>query len=283
MLKKTANAWFRLFCRPFSQLCVLPDVLLIGASKCGTSSLAAHLSSHPDCMPPFFKEVRYFDSSRIPVADLDGYRAHFPTVAHRKARELVSGRRVWTGDFSPTYYDHPHAPRRVFEVLGPHVKLIMMVRNPIDRAFSQYRFQKGIGNEREVHFEKALELEESRVAGEAEKQRADESYFSLPLNKYGYVTRSMYLQYIRNWHQYYDPSQLLIVRFEDFKRTPQLVFDGVCDFIGSPRCRIGNEIHNVSKVREEMSTGTRARLVDVFRAHNEEMSDYLARDIDWDR
>jgi hypothetical protein len=159
----------------------------------------------------------------------------------------------------------------------------MMVRNPIDRAFSQYRFQRGIGNESEVHFEKALELEATRVAGEAEKQRANESYFSHSLNKYGYVTRSMYLQYIKNWHQYFDPSRLLIVRFEDFKSTPQPVFDGICDFIGSPHCPIRSEIHNVSKVREKMPAGTRAGLVETFRAHNEEMSDYLARHFDWDR
>jgi hypothetical protein len=233
-------------------------------------------------MPPFFKEVRYFDSSRIRATDLGVYKAHFPTTAHRKAKELVSGRRAWTGDFSPTYYDHPHAPRRAFGVLGPDVKLIMMVRNPIDRAFSQYRFQRGIGNEREVNFEKALELEETRVAGEEEKQRANEWYFSIPLNVYGYVARSMYLQYIKNWQQYFDPSRLLIIRFEDLKSTPQPVFDGICDFIGSPHCPIRSEIHNVSTVREKIPAGTRARLVETFRAHNEEMSDYLARDFDWD-
>ena len=69
MVRKAGNAWFRLFCRPLGRFCVLPDIVVIGASKCGTSSLAAHLSSHPDCLPPFFKEVRYFDSSRSSVTD----------------------------------------------------------------------------------------------------------------------------------------------------------------------------------------------------------------------
>jgi len=283
VVRKAAKVWFKLFCKPFSRFCVLPDVLLIGASKCGTSSMAAQLSSHPDCMPPFFKEVRYFDSSRIPVTDLATYRAHFPSAAHRRARELLSGRRAWTADFSPTYFDHPHAPRRVFEVLGPDVRLILMLRNPIDRAFSQYRFQRGFGNEREEHFEKALELEASRVADEAEKQLADEAYFSNPLNQFGYVARGLYLQYLKRWHHYFDPSQLLIVRFEDFKRAPQPVFDEVCDFLGSPHRPVRNEIHNVSRVQEQLSAETRARLVEVFRAHNRELSEYLHRDLDWDR
>jgi len=282
IIRKVAKVWVARFRAPFSRLSVLPDVLLIGASKCGTSSMAAHLSAHPDCMPPFYKEVRYFDGSRIPSQDLDAFKAHFPTVARRKAKELVSGRRAWTADFSPTYFDHPHAPRRVFEVLGSGVKLILMLRNPVDRAFSQYRFQRGIGNEREEDFEKALDLEAGRVAGELERQRADESYFSDSLMKFGYVTRGLYLPNVESWHRYFDPSQLQIVRFEDFASSPQRVFDGICDFLETPRCPIRNEIHNMSTVREPMAARVRARLVEIFRPHNRQLSDYLARDFDWD-
>lgn len=283
IIRKVAKVWIARFRRPLSRLCVLPDVLLIGASKCGTSSMAAHLSAHPDCMPPFYKEVRYFDSSRIPAADYDGFRAHFPTVVRRGAKQLVSGRRAWTADFSPTYFDHPHAPRRVFEVLGSEVRLVLMLRNPVDRAYSQYRFQRGIGNEREEDFAKALDLEASRVAGEAERRRADEAYDGERLVKFGYVTRGLYRQHLESWHRYFDPSQLWIVRFEDFASDPQQVFDGVCDFLEVPRQRIRNQIHNASKLRRAMPPGVRARLVERFRPHNRELSEYLARDFDWDR
>ncbi|MGC2458078.1 MAG: sulfotransferase domain-containing protein [Gallionellaceae bacterium] len=282
-VRNAATAWFRLFCHPFSRFCILPDVLLIGASKCGTSSMAKHLSAHPGCMPPFFKEVRYFDSSGISAARFDVYKAHFPTSARRKVKEFISGKRAWTADFSPTYYDHPHAPRRVFETLGPDVKLIMMVRNPVDRAYSQFRFQRGLGIEPIEIFERALDVEKSRVAGEGAKQLANACYFSRPLNYFGYLARSLYLPSIKKWHQYFDPSQLHIVRLEDFKKSPQLVFDEVCDFIGVPHCLIKNEVHNVSKIKEQMSAETRAKLVNYFRAHNRELSDYLGRDFDWDR
>jgi len=283
IIRKVAKVWVRRLRRPFSRFAVLPEVLLIGASKCGTSSMAAHLSSHPDCMPPFYKEVRYFDASRIPVADFDLFKAHFPTIARRKAKELVTGRRAWTADFSPTYFDHPHAPRRVFEVLGRDPKLILLVRNPVDRAFSQYRFQKGIGNETEDDFEKALNLEAGRVAGEVERQLVDESYYSDSLMKFGYVTRGMYLRSLERWHRYFDRSSLLIVRFEDFKASPQSVFDGICDFLEVPHHRIRNEVHNVSTVRQTMSPAARARLLEIFRPHNQQLSEYLDRDFDWDR
>ncbi len=242
--------------------------------------MANHLSSHPDCMPPFYKEVRYFDSSR--VTDLDSYKAYFPTFFRRKLKKFLSGRRPWTADFSPTYYDYPHAPRRIFETLGPDIKLILMVRNPIDRAYSQYRFQRELGHEHEETFEKALELEESRIAGEEEKQLQDELYFSRPRNHFGYLARSLYLPYIKNWYQYFDKSQLLIIRFEDFTKSPQSIFDEICDFIAVPRHQISNKVHNASKIEETMATETRAKLVEYFRKHNKEMSGYLGRDFDWD-
>lgn len=279
---KVAKRWFRYFYKPFHQFCVLPDALLIGASKCGTSSLANHLSSHPDCMPPFYKEIRYFDSSRIPIERFDTYKAYFPSSARRYIKQLLSGRRAWTADFSPTYYDHPHAPRRIFETLGADVKLILLLRNPVDRAYSQYRFQRGIGNESETSFEKALELEQQRIAGEDAKQLANESYFSRPRNHFGYLTRSYYLSYIKNWHQYFNASQLLVISLEDFKKSPQPVFNQICDFIGVPHHRISKNIHNISKIEETMNTETRLKLLAHFRQHNRELSDYLGQDFDWD-
>ena len=277
----SSRLWFRLFCKPFGPLCVLPDVMLIGASKCGTSSMAAHLSSHPDCLPPFFKEVRYFDSSRI--TSLNDYKAHFPMAWRRRAKERLSGRRVCVGDFSPTYFDSPHAPRRARELLGDNVKLILMLRNPVDRAFSQYRFQKGRGAECEATFEQALALEESRLRGEEEKLRADERYFSRKWVRFGYVARGRYLRFLENWHRHFDPSRLLIVCFEDFQASPQRVFDDVCDFLGLSRCEIARDIHNAGRVPETLSPATRARLLETFREPNRKLFAYLGRDFGWDR
>ncbi|MGA8146934.1 MAG: sulfotransferase [Gallionellaceae bacterium] len=281
-IRKAAETWFRLFRKPFSRYCIYPEVLLVGASKCGTSSMANHLSSHPDCMAPFYKEIRYFDSSSIPANRLDEYRAHFPTRIRRRLKEWLSGRNAWTADFSPTYYDHPHAPKRVLEVLGPDVKLIMLVRNPVDRAYSQYRFQRGIGNEPVEDFEKALALERQRLAGEEARQQVDAGYFSRRINHFGYLTRSLYLPYIKNWHQHFHPTQLHVVRLEDFIKSPQPVFDEICDFIGVPHHTISQNVHNASRMEEHMSPHTRAKLVEFFQRHNREMGEYLGRDFNWD-
>ena len=274
--------WFRLFCRPFSRIRVLPDTLLIGASKSGTSSLAAALSAHPDCLPPFFKEPRYFDSCRCKPHELAVYRAHFATSAYRWTRQLVTGRRPWVADFSPTYYDQPHAPRRVRETLGQDVRLLMIVRNPADRAYSQYKFQKGGGQEMAETFEVALDLEQERLAGEERKQLSDPSYFSEPVNRHGYVTRGMYLKYIKRWHQYFSPEQLLVVRFEDFVASPQAAVDEVCDFLGTPRHAVPTARHNISRGGHQMAPGTRARLIEVFYEPNRQLAEYLGWDRAWD-
>lgn len=278
---KSSRIWFRLFCKPLGPFCALPDVLLIGASKCGTSSMAAHLSSHPDCLPPFFKEVRYFDSSR--VSTLNDYRAHFPTVLRRRAQEWLSGRTVRVGDFSPTYFDHPHAPRRARELLGKDIRLILMLRNPVDRAFSQYRFQKGRGGESETTFEQALDLEASRLRGEEQKMEEKDLYFSRKWIRFGYVARGHYLRYLKNWHSHFDPAQLLIVRFEDFQADPRRVFDEICDFLNLSRHPIERVVHNPSRVAEQLSPETRSRLVEAFREPNRRLCEYLKRDFGWDR
>jgi hypothetical protein len=282
-IERAAELWFRLINRPTSHFRILPKVLLIGASKCGTSSMAELLSAHPNCLPPFYKEVRFFDSSRIRPRRLDLYRAHYPTQAWQRLKESITGRQLWTADFSPTYYDHPHAPRRIFSTLGNDVKLILMVRNPVDRTYSQYRFQKTLGNETADSFDEALRLEAERIEGEDDRQRADERYFSRKRNHFGYTTRSFYFRYIRNWLEYFPPEQLHLVVLEDFEKAPQTVFDGLCDFLESPRHPINPIVRNASKIQSPMSSTTRSMLVEKFRAHNREMSEFFGRDFDWDQ
>jgi hypothetical protein len=198
--------------------------------------------------------------------------AHIPNRGQPWKTRMPGGGTCLVSTLLPAFQPVLHSPRR-----PPHR------RQQVRHKFHGRPFQKRLGHEREKSFDRALELEASRVAGEAEKQLADESYFSRPLNQFGYVTRDMYLPYIKNWHKYFKRSQLLIVRFEDFRASPQAAFDHVCDFIGAPRHRITQMIHNVNRGGEPMSASTRARLIGAFRDHNREMSEYLGRDFTWDQ
>ena len=102
----------------------LPDFLIIGAQKCGTSSMFAYLNQHPQMKLPDVKEIHFFDLNYS--NGLDWYTSHFPPAS-------LSHRMV-TGEASPYYLFHPHVPERV-RLHCPDVKLVVMLRNPVDRAY----------------------------------------------------------------------------------------------------------------------------------------------------
>ena len=107
---------------------MLPEFLIIGAQKSGTTSLYNYLTQHPMVGTAFEKEVRYFNNHFD--KGLNWYKAHFPL--------RIRSSQFMTGEGEPSYLPHPVAPQRVYELV-PQVKLIVMLRNPVDRAFSHYQ------------------------------------------------------------------------------------------------------------------------------------------------
>jgi len=146
----TLTSWMRM----------MPDFLIIGAQRCGTTSLFNYLSQHPDIYPSFPKEVHYF--SNYYKKGTAWYRSHFPLTWQKKYRELVQGRKFMTGEATPYYFSHPHAPRRIFNAL-PKVRLFLLLRNPVDRAFSHYQYEVKMGIE-SLSFEEAIDKEEDRLS-----------------------------------------------------------------------------------------------------------------------
>ena len=143
----------------------LPDFLVIGAQKAGTTALYAYLRWHPSIAGPFWKEVSFFD--RHWARGEAWYRGQFPL---RSSGKLV-------GEASPSYVFHPLAPERVFSLV-PDVKLVVLLREPGDRAYSQYQHAVALGRET-LSFEDALAAEDERVRGEVERLRADQRHSAL--------------------------------------------------------------------------------------------------------
>ncbi len=133
----------------------LPDFLIIGAQRCGTSSFYKYLEDHPLIVPSLRKEVRYFERN---YARGEGwYRAHFPSKWHRKWISRRHGREPVSFEASPAYLLHPLAPPRAGQLL-PETRIVAMLRNPVDRALSHYRHSVRHGWET-PSFEEALEAE----------------------------------------------------------------------------------------------------------------------------
>jgi hypothetical protein len=249
----------------------LPSALIIGAQKSGTTSLFNYLVRHPDVLPSLRKEVHYFDFNYD--RGLNWYRAHFPYTHQLRGGTL-------TLDASPYYQVHPLVPQRAAELL-PDVKLVALLRNPVDRALSHYQHEVRGGRET-LSFAEAIEKEPERLAGEEKRLREDPSYYSYNHHRYSYMQRGLYVEQLRRWVEHFPRSQLLVLQAESLFRAPAEVTGEVYRFLGLPphKLELKKPFVQVGYDRQ-MPADLRSKLVNYFEPHNRELFQWLGQEYDW--
>ncbi len=280
----------------------LPDFLIIGAMKAGTTSLFSYLSRHPQCIPSMTKEVHYFD--RNFTLGINWYRMHFPlsdngshgccetttddgllsssTDRFRKGRTTREPSNTKCFEASPCYMLDPRTPARIRGVL-PNVKLICLLRDPVARTFSHYQHNRNSGAE-SLSFEHALDAETDRLAGEEELMMENPSYWSLPLQFYSYRRRSEYATQLADWMSQFPSEQIKVVQTEQLVRQPNEALAEVLDFLElDPWSPPEFGVHKKGEYSETMSRSTRDYLVRHFAPHNERLFDLLGRQFAWAR
>ncbi|UCG37660.1 MAG: sulfotransferase domain-containing protein [Candidatus Bathyarchaeota archaeon] len=255
----------------------MPDFIIIGAQRCGTTSLYNYLIQHPWIAPASNKEVHFFDYNF--GKGLAWYRAHFPSFLHKYYSRRVQGQDTITGESSPYYLFHPHVPNRILET-APQVKLIVILRNPVDRAYSHYHHERRLGFEA-LSFEEAIRREEERLEGELERMIRDEKYHSFNHQHYSYLSRGIYVDQIRAWMNLFPKNQILILKSEDFHNDPRTVYNETVKFFGLPAWQLGNfKEFNVGDY-PKMPAAMRKHLSSYFNSHNKRLYEYLGRDFGW--
>jgi Sulfotransferase domain len=247
----------------------LPDFLIIGAQKAGTTALYAYLRRHPAITGPSWKEVSFFD--RHYGRGEAWYRGNFPN--------LVRSRGKLVGEASPSYIFHPLGPERV-RALVPEVRLVALVRNPIDRALSHYHHELALGRE-PLSFEDALDAEEERLRGEEERLAADPGYFSRAWWSHAYKARGRYAEQLERWLAVFPPEQLLVLPSEDLGAEPERTHARVLEFLGASPHRLDSYPRVYEREYEAMRAGTRERLAAEFEAPNRRLYKLLGRDLGW--
>ena len=267
-----------------SQMRALPDFIIIGAQRGGTTSFYNYLVQHPCVVPALRKEISFFDNNFR--KGINWYRSHFLSLPYRYCFKQLYGQDLVTGEASPDYLLHPHAPRRISTVL-PTAKLIVMMRNPVDRAYSSHYSKVKLGKET-LSFEDAIEQEQERLHGEVEKMLEDEDYFSFNHRHYSYLAKGIYVDQLRTWMSLFPREQFLIIKSEDFYEDHRKILERTLDFLGLPDWEPEETDYtrlNVSGY-PEMNADTRKRLADYFRPHNQRLNEYLAgiscRTMDWE-
>lgn len=264
--------------KPFASLRVLPDALILGAQRAGSCSLYHALKAHPAFVPPSLNHIGYFSTRH--GRGLAWYRSHFPLAAYAALVRAARGGFA-TADNSPYYLFHPLAPGRASRVV-PGARLVALLRNPVDRAYSHYWHARRIGVE-ELTFEDALDRESRRLEGEEAKLLADSGYYSHNHQHYSYLARGLYAAQLRRWLEFYPRERLLVLRAEDFHRDPAGTLQTTLRFLGLPEVplKAGPIRRHCAGEYPPMDARTRERLSRHFEPHNRELYRQLGVDFGW--
>jgi len=240
----------------------LPDFIIIGAQKAGTTSLFHYLNNHPDVGPAWRKEIHFFD--RWYSNGLDWYRAHFPLYAEATI----------TGEGSTNYLQHPDAPLRMRHCI-PNAKLIVMLRNPVDRAYSQHQMnvRKGIET---LSFEDALEAEPYRLQNQPD-------CLSTEWRVASYLTRGLYASQLQRWLDQFPQEQLLVIKSEEFFEDPDKEFRRVLAFLDLEPCvEARYEVLHDGGDYPRILPATRERLAAYYAPWNQQLYELIDRNLGWD-
>lgn len=273
---KTANKLRGHYQRLTAPIRLLPDFIIIGAQKSGTSSLFAYLTQHPNLSPSLIKEVHYFDHNFY--EGNDWYRTHFPSSLYRSFARRVLRREIAIYEASPSYLAHPHVPQRVYDMI-PNIKLIALLRNPADRAYSHYhdRLRK---NRETLSFEEAIRMDK-RILSEYKGQENGDNY-KLDEVHYSYLSRGIYVDQLKTWMKVFPQEQFLILKSEDFFADPATTVNRVLKYLGLPSWELRTHKKHNTGSYPKMSAETRKDLAEYFAPHNERLYEYLGMDLGWD-
>ncbi len=227
-----------------------PDFLILGAQKGGTTSLFSYLKDHPMIEMPQDKEPRFFSTRYF-----DGFKSYKKNFPKKNKDRLPI-----TGEASANYLYWKEAPIRAFKHI-PKAKLIVLLRNPIDRAFSRYKkyFSKG-------HYTRSFDglvKEECAYISNGEKGEKPESDM---------IQAGLYERQLSNWLKKYPKEQLLILLSEDFFSNTQQEMDKIYTFLGlPPHIHESFPISNTSDKTIKMDPKTREFLIEFYRPYNDQL------------
>ncbi|MGB3404531.1 MAG: tetratricopeptide repeat protein [Microcoleaceae cyanobacterium] len=250
-----------------------PNFIIIGSMKAGTTSLYNYISQHPHFLPCIRKEIDFF-SIRYDKG-IDWYLAHFPKVPKES--------NFFTGEASTSYLDYPKVPQRLYQHF-PDVKLIAILRNPVERAFSHYHHKKKYHPGKEQRsFEEAIG-EEMNFLEQLENpilqaySNTDDPFGHL---RSGYLLRGLYIYFIQQWIDLFPKEQIKIFKSEEFYDNPEAVMKQVFEFLEVSDHQLASYPQYNSGSYSPISDKVRQKLSDFFHVHNQKLENYLNIELGW--
>ena len=253
-----------------------PGFVMIGAQRCGTTSLFRALMDHPQVVAPtFHKGINYFDLNYY--RGMRWYKGHFPVVEIARLRAARYGAPL-AFEASGYYMYHPFALERLTRDL-PGVKLIVMLRDPVERAYSAYKHESARGFEHES-FERALQLEDDRLSGEIDRMRDDFTYESISHRHHSYRHRGHYAEQLERAFALVPRSQVYVIDSGEFFSQPAREYARLIEFLGLRPFEPAFPKRN-ARPGGPMVEQTRQWLQEYFAPHNERLVALLGRPPSW--
>ena len=255
---------------------VLPDFIIIGSMKCGTTSLYYDICEHPCTLAATYDEIGFFDSNFH--LGLNWYRSMFPRkkqIEDVKQREGVA----ITGEDTPFYFWNPVAAKRIQKLL-PKIKLIIILRNPIDRAYSEYQ-DWASRESNPPSFETAIK-------NEIDMQRKypsliTEKNFQVFNQENSYLLKGVYVDQLKIWAGLFPKEQIFTLSTENLNSEPIDTLESVFQYLNLPNYKIKSPQHQKQNKYAPMDPEIRKSLIEFFKPHNSRLFKFIGKTFDWDR
>tara|TARA_B100001971_G_scaffold205775_1_gene223680 strand:+ start:493 stop:1362 length:870 start_codon:yes stop_codon:yes gene_type:complete len=258
-----------------SPLRVLPNFFVIGAGRTGTTSLYHYLDQHPSLSKSAYDELGFFDVNFH--LGLHWYRSLFPSI-FTKFRIKLKTHFFMTYDVTPSYVRRPWIARRIKKQF-PDSKLIIVLRNPVDRTYSHYYLSTTSGETRT--FEEVIEEDMNDIVTWNDDSK-DDNYFATKVEN-SKLARGFYAEQLPVWFELFSKNQILIISSEDLASNTKNIMNDIFQFLNLPKYEILNTKKvNVSKY-SKMNSNTRKKLVTFFKPYNEQLYEFLNSKFDWDK
>ena len=255
---------------------ISPEFFIIGVQKGGTTSLSKYMEQHHQVIPAQRKDVFYFNNEQHYLKGENWYKAHFALKAYKQLYDIKHRTNAITYDSTPNYFDVPEAAKRIFD-FNPNAKVILLLRNPIDRAWSNYQMAKRFGFET-LSFEEALAAEDERL--ELAKTIHQHNYIYQRLT---YKKRGIYINSLKTWTNTFPKEKLLILNSELLFNDTKNTFNQIVNFLElEPNNNIDFKPVNQGNYTEQMAPATREKLHEFYKPYNQQLFDFLKVDYGWE-
>ena len=253
---------------------VLPDFIIIGTVRSGTTSLYYNMCEHPCIIPAAYDEIGFFDSNYH--LGLSWYKSMF-TTRSKKNQIQSKNKFCITGEDTPFYIWNPIAAKRIQKLL-PNVKIISQLRNPIDRAYSNYQLGVREGHGK-LSFEQSIDLELKNL----EKETSDNYRIETFSRPFSYISKGLYARQLQIWFDLFPKENILITSTEEMAFNPQHFMNKIFDFLNISKYDIKNPQKRKSENYPKIKSETRKLLIEYFKPYNEKLYKLIGKSFDWDK